>query len=324
MSAILDGTMRRVAVPVVLCSALLAACGHGHGRDDGLDPLRDALNSPDGDIDTSSETIVESDYDDIAPLVLDADPTSVDVQGWGRRLTLLVAWGHRPNPDADDAVAATDWTGSLTLQGGRARVIAHFGFSAPDAIEPRNDPSKLSFVSHTSQSTAGLLLEVVQDTPEAAVALDTRATGLNIDLASVRPDLSGSQPVGSADMLVFHAVAPGIAGRHGFVVGRFRRLGAGVGRLHARVVDGTGAEVGRLRGIYGHAKTLDLNVFFAKLLDPGGTFQGRVRGTYADHAFAGDWGYDTPLSGGKVVGRFWEGPAGVHGRGALFGHWSDN
>jgi hypothetical protein len=146
-------------------------------------------------------------------------------------------------------------------------------------------------------------------------------SSLSIALASVRPDLSGSQDVGETDVLAFHAFSLSALCKDGFVFGRFRRLGAGLGRLHGRVVSETGIELGRLRGIYGHSRKYDIDALFAKYLHFDGTYAGRTRGTFAQGAFAADWRYDIPVASGKLVGHYWEGPAGVKGKGLFFGHW---
>lgn len=309
----------------VSAGSLLLGCGPSHGKDkdDGLDGLRAALDSPDGELGATSEAVVASDYDDIEPAVVTDDSTSVEPSGWSRSLSVLLLWGHRPLVEGVDPSTSTDWTGTIQVsEGNSVRVAAKVGFVGEDKVAPRVDPTVVDFISHTAGTVDGLLLQVLQRTPDATVSIQT-ATGssLTIALASIRPDLSGAQPVGTSDFLSFHAFATSNLCKDGVVFGRFRRLGAGIGRLHARVIDDTGVEVGRVRGLYGHSNKWDVDVLFGKYLHLDGTYGGRLKGTYADGAFAGEWRWDLPLEAGKFVGHYWEGPPGVKGRGLLFGHW---
>lgn len=307
-----------------IAMAFAVGCGGTERKDhNDIDEIRAALDTPGGGITTESEPVDQENYADISTLDSFADSAIVGAPDT-RLLTFLMVWGHLPRPDGVDPSASTDWSGTIRVTGGKLSLDRTILLEPGDQVNPRTDETSLSFVSHTLPAVDGLLMHVRQENPDAKLVFDSRATKLTINLASVSPELTGLQPLPDrVNGVAFYAYEdrPGCA--DGFLFGRYRRLSPDVGKFHLRVADDHGQDIGRVRGIYGHARRLNENVFFGKLVDLTGQFEGRLFGSYGDGVFSGEWRYDSPTASGVLRGRYWEGRDAAPGRGLAIGHWSE-
>jgi hypothetical protein len=311
-----------------LVGAAFAAGCAGHvdrGDDDAeTESVRSALDAADGGMNRLPEAVDEAAYADIAAAEPYADPTPeiLPPPPPGRMLTLLMIWGNLPRADTPDPTAWTNWSGAIRVIGGKVRVDRTIAFDKRDHLLERPDASTVAFVSRTLPHVDGLLMHVLQETPDAKVVFDSAATRLVINLADVSPELSGVQPLGDRmNGVAFHAHVdrPGCA--DGFLFGRYRRLAPGVGKFHLRVTNDRGEPIGKARGIYGHSRKLDQNLFFGKYLSLDGDHRGLLAGTYGEGVFHGDWRYDTGAKG-FLHGRYFEGPDRKPG-GLAVGRWSE-
>lgn len=309
----------------LLClTAALAACTqHVQPTHESTEEVLAALEQENGGFDDADEAVDEALYADIPSFDEAGDDTAIELADGARVLSVLVMWGHLPRYDGVVPQTSTDWTGSVQVTGGKLRVDRTMAFDQYDRLLPRTSPDTAAFVSHTLPHVDGLMLHVLQETEDAALVLTTKAATLTIRLADIAPALAGHTALGDgANGISFYAFAnrPGCA--EGFLFGRYHRMGAQVGRLHFRVVEDHGVEIGRVRGIYGYSKRLEDQVYFGKYVGLDGTHQGRLRGEYGEGRFSGLWRTDGPAVG-TMGGLYWEGPAGKPGRGLAIGHWAE-
>ena len=316
----------KTTTAAILCitAGLVTACTQDvQPNEDAADEVRAALEADNGGFDDADEAVDERLYADIPSFDEVADPTELDEPAGARSLSILVMWGHLPRYDGVDPQTSTDWSGSVQVSGGKVRVDRTMAFDKEDQLLPRANAQTVEFISHTLPHVDGLLLHVLQETPDATLSLDTKASTVTINLADIAPSLAGHEPLGdAANGVSFYAFAnrPGCA--DGFLFGRYRRLAAHAGRYHFRVVEDHGIEIGRLRGIYGYSHRLDDQVYFGKIVGLDGVHRGRVKGQYGEGMFAGQWRTDMPAAG-TMGGLYWEGPAGRPGRGLAIGHWAE-
>lgn len=247
----------------------------------------------------------------------------------GYRVMLL--WGHLPaahdheDGDVAPAPAKIDWTGGVSVDEGAIGVKRTIKFDPHDGVAPRTSPSLVSFVSHTRPRVDGLLLKVVIPSGGAKVLhFDTASLSADIDLSELAAKGGGVAPLGDGRnglaWLGFEET-PGVA--RGFVVGKWGKLQADVGKLRGRVVDGDGELLGHVRGIWGHSEHHDGDVFFGKYIDATGDFQGLFGGKYGDGKLEGVWGTKEPESAGVVEGRYSDGYEKHDGRGVFLARWSE-
>jgi hypothetical protein len=327
--------MRGRSVCLVLIVATVACLGvacapHADGSNldagpDDLQNLNAALDDPSGGLSTDSETLDPRLYSDIPVAVPAHDSTSLDAVPAGHTMTLMLAWGHLPDPDGVDPQGSTDWSGTIEVMGGRVRVDATIGFGLGDRLKPRSDPSRVEFESHTLAGINGFVVHVTQRLPDATLVFSTQPTTLTLSLASLNPEVTGVQPLADRRGGVAFVGYVNRAGcADGVVMGRYRRLVPNLGWVHMRVFDDVGQDIGRLRGFYGHSSKWDLNVLFGKYLSPDGAFRGLIRGSFAEGLLACEWRYNDPNVSGELHGRYWEGPNAAPGSGLTMGHWLES
>jgi hypothetical protein len=241
------------------------------------------------------------------------------------RVALL--WGHFPGPNDDsdsdtDAQPAT-WNGSLSVGAGAIDVVRTLSFDDGDSIDARTDPKSVSFTSHTMPFVDGMIVRVRMPVG-AASKLHFATTELTTDV-----DLDA---VASSSGMIFHGGTDqglAVVGWNdtaatcpsGIAYGRFVKLGAAVGTLRGRLASGSGDDLGVVRGIWGHAKARDADVFFTKSIDPAGNFGNLALGQYAIGAITGAQG-DMSSQKGKLVGVYSDGYDRPDGRGVFVAKWS--
>ncbi|HEX4512243.1 MAG TPA: hypothetical protein VH054_01870 [Polyangiaceae bacterium] len=241
------------------------------------------------------------------------------------RVALL--WGHFPGAndesDQDVDVEPATWTGSIAVDAGGVDVVRTLSFGEGDSVDARTDPTSVSFTSHTMPFVDGMIVRV--STPIGSAArLHFSTTVLSVDV-----DLDA---VASSSGMVFHgATDQGLAVvgwndtaatcPSGVAYGRFVKLGAAVGTIRGRLADGSGADLGVVHGIWGHAKNRDADVFFTKSIDPAGNFGNLGLGQYAIGAMTGAQG-DVASQHGKFGGVYSDGYDRPDGRGVFVAKWS--
>jgi len=238
---------------------------------------------------------------------------------------LVLLWGHFPNAtDATDTQTVPekmDWSGSITVDQGAIALAETLRFDDKDSVTPRSDPKTITFVSRTYPAVDGVALRVA--VPAGAEVLHFRTTTLttDIDLTSLRRDAGGVAPVGdgrNALAWVGFPDAPGCT--NGFVLGHWSKLKPGVGKLKATVLNDEGQRIGRVKGIWGHAKKQDKRLFFGKYITNEGTHRGLLGGTYEGGAFQGVWG-DRTGEGGGLRGFYSDGYEKTDTKGVWLGRY---
>ena len=319
----------------------LAGCGGQDADDEATaDSTAALLEQPNGGMTTAPEM---PDFSDPAFAALPelSETVGVDavldeagsfagdaVQAPQRRVVrVMVLWGHLPRP-ADAAApggpaapaARTDWSGSVSVDGGRVSVRRSIGFESGDAVAPRADPSTVSFVSHTQPFVDGLALTVRADAATDPV-LHFRTAAVTLDLPL--PDADGAVrylPDGR-NGVYYAAFVERPECAQGFVLGHWQRVRANLGTFRGRVFGLGGAPHGAVRGIWGRSRAGEQR-FFGKHVSNTGAFNGLLGGTYGDGHFAGAWGLRDGSRGG-LAGRYTDGRAPGDGRGVYLGRWSE-
>lgn len=241
------------------------------------------------------------------------------------RVALL--WGHFPGAndasDSDcDAQPAT-WNGSITVDAGGIDVVRTLSFDDGDSVDARTDPKSVSFTSHTLPFVDGMIVRVRMPIGAASkLHFMTSELGVDVDL----------DVVAAGSGMIFHgATDQGLAVvgwndtaatcPSGVAYGRFVKLGAAVGTLRGRLAGGNGDDLGVVRGIWGHAKGREADVFFTKSIDAAGNFGSVALGQYATGAITGAQG-DMASQHGKLVGVYSDGYDRPDGRGVFVAKWS--
>ena len=255
-----------------------------------------------------------------------AQVTSSSTPSVAYRVALM--WGHFPgandDSDADVDVEPATWTGSIAVDAGAIDVVRTLSFDDGDSVDARTDPTSVSFTSHTMPFVDGMIVRVTTPMSSTAPKLHFSTTELSVDV-----DLGA---VASSSGMVFHgATDQGLAVvgwndtaatcPSGVAYGRFVKLGAAVGTLRGRLADGSGADLGVVHGIWGHAKNRGADVFFTKSIDPAGNFGNLGLGQYAIGAMAGAQG-DVASQHGTFAGVYSDGYDRPDGRGVFVAKWS--
>jgi hypothetical protein len=332
----------------VLGSSLLAvACGGSSfapvsTSDGNTASDQSALDAPNAGLDATSNVqpaFGDPQIEALAPmddsLVASVEPSdmtaSAAAQAGATAYRVALVWGHLPAPhddsDQDDEPKLENWTGSIAVDAGAIGLKRTIAFDPNDHIDPRTDPTSLSFTSHTLPYVDGVLVRVVipaGGTP--TLHFKTAALTTDIDLSALAANVGGVQrladDVEGLSWIGFQE-DPGCA--KGFVHGRWVKNHAKFGALRGVVSDADGERVGHLRGMWGHAPKRDADVWFAKYVDKDGDAKGLALGSYAKGTFQGMWGVkdETDTDGGRVEGFYSDGYDKADGRGVWFGRWAE-
>lgn len=242
----------------------------------------------------------ESEYIDLETDVAVADTMESDAEviamigaGDAKVYNTTILWGQMPLDLANDQVR--DWSGRLSVNRGAIVIRRTVGFEPQtDRVAPRTDRRIVDFQSMTRPFADGFRLLIVDPTPDAAdplVLSYERSATVRFDFP-VRDLLDGpvSRDVGTdGDRIVATAFERRTdACDHGFLRGRWHRIGPNRGLLMGIVSNADGERIGHLRGLYG--QRLNGNkVFFGKYINREGQFRGIFAGEYGEGSFRGRW-----------------------------------
>ncbi len=241
---------------------------------------------------------------------------------------IVLLWGHMPSPHDADATQVVpekiDWTGSVSVDNGAIGLSSTLRFDDKDSVAPRTEAKSLSFVSRTYPAVDGLVLRVAVPAGAQTLHFKTTALTTDIDLTKLGREVGGVKPLGdgrNALAWVGFPDAPGCS--NGFAFGHWSKLKPGLGKLKASIYDDAGTRIGRAKGIWGHARQADKNVFFGKYIANEGTHKGLFGGTYGDGKITGLWGNRATREGGALQGFYSDGYDKTDARGVWLGRWSE-
>jgi hypothetical protein len=244
---------------------------------------------------------------------------------------IALLWGHLPQTrDADDAdpdPKNVDWNGSISIDKGGIGLERTIAFDEGDKVDPRTSKTSLSFDSHTLPSVDGLLLRVIVPAGGSTLLhFKTAPLNTEIDLAELPQKVGGIQRLKEDEEgLVWLGFqdTPGCA--KGFVHGRWVKTHAAFGRLRGVVSDADGERIGHVRGLWGHAKKRNTDVFFGKYIDRDGDSHGLFAGRYGNDTFSGVWATkdESDVDKGHIEGFYGAASDNEDGRGVWLGRWSE-
>jgi hypothetical protein len=266
------------------------------------------------------------DFEVAPPEILDA-PGADDPAFKSYHVVLL--WGHLPTPA--DATAAdpdpqpVDWTGSIAVDRGAVGVERTLAFDARDHLVRDGSKQTVSFASHTLPLVDGLFVRVVVPAAGPQVLhFKTAALTTDIDLSALADKVVDAQRLGDGrNGLVYMGYPDRKDCARGVLFGRWVKVRPALGKLRGRVLDGDGATIGHVRGLWGHAPKRDANVFFGKYIGVDGHTRGLFGGRYADGRGEGIWGTRSPKDVGGLQIAYSDGYDKGDGRGIWMGRWSE-
>lgn len=293
-----------------------------------------ALGTPDGGLGTSD---VAPDFgdNDIAQIVgfddtfADKIDRTQNLPAGARLYKLVLLWGHLPDGhDADDGTIVpqkVDWSGSISVDAGGIGLSKTLRFDDKDEVLARTEAKSLSFASRTYPAVDGMVLRVVVPAASSqTLHFATNALNADIDLSALLRDVGGRVPLGDGRNALYWVGFPDAPGcTNGFVLGHWSKLVPSLGKLRASVYDDTGNRVGRVKGIWGHAKKADKNVFFGKYVTPAGKHAGLLGGTYEAGTFQGLWGNRATNEGGGMRGFYSAGYDKTDTKGVWLGRYAE-
>jgi hypothetical protein len=316
----------------------LAGCSAAIAPTDDPSQTQAALDTDNGGLTTAAETPMFGDPNvaQLPEFVGDyADPQDMTVEAakvqGAKRYHLAVIWGHLPPAhDADEIDAIPqimDWTGSLSVDAGAIgvkRALAFDGVKYGDKLLPRNDAQTVSFVSHTLPHVDGLFVSVILP-PNASPMLHFRTKSLSTDIdlstLALKPGSATRLDDSRNGMFTIGYQDDGCA--RGLVFGRWMKMRPALGGFRGVVMNGEGAGIGHIRGIWGHSVKKNENLFFGKYIDRNGDFRGLLGGKYGLGVFGGVWGTVDPKNVGGLEGYYSDGYERGDGRGVFLGRWAE-
>ncbi len=329
----------RFGIALTACLAL-AACSTD--TDTTADPAADeavqvesALDQNNGGLDTLDETVAFGDpmvqatpelvsFSDSTDLTPPANPPP-DLT----RLRVMLLWGNLPSVADQQATTPPDakpisWNGKISLDLGAMKVHKTLKFDANDGVAPREKPNEVSFKSTTLPHVDGLLIELIAPS-SGSLHFSTDALSADIAIKDLMPTGHGAALVGVGDngLAVAGNVPTESGSADGMLIRHWKNIVNNVGRFRGRVVSGEGDMLGHIKGIYGHAKKVNKNVFFGKYIDTEGKFKGLFGGGYGMGAFQGQWATHDPGNEGMLDGLYYPGHQGGDGDGFFIGRWMD-
>jgi hypothetical protein len=327
---------------VVLGASSLAAIGcSGTVRSTSTDTAdsAEALDAANGGFDPSSKEAPAFNDPAVERLpVMDATladttdmTTDVAKAAGAKSFHVVLVWGHLPQAhDADDAdpdPKIENWSGSVSVDAGAIGLERTIAFDANDHIDPRTSKTSLSFDSHTLPYVDGLLLRaVVPAGGSTLLHFKTATLTTDIDLADLPAKIGGIQRLADDEEGLAWIGFEDTAGcAKGFVHGRWIKERAAFGRLRGVVSDADGERIGHVRGLWGHAKKRNADVFFGKYIDRDGDAKGLFGGRYASGGFSGFWASkdENDVDVGHMEGFYGAAHDNVDGRGVWLGRWSE-
>jgi len=327
---------------VFACSALASvACGGASNATtpeaENTDQTEAALDQKDGALTDAAES-PDPAFSAVPEFTADlADTEDMTVEAaklpGATSYHIALLWGHLPaandDSDTDADPMPVDWTGAVSVDGGGIRLVRTLRFDARDSIErPRTDRTKLAFTSHTLPAVDGLFLRVVIPAGGSTLLhFNTSALDTDVDLAQLEANAGGVTPLGDGrNGLAWIGYADRRDCDRGLLFGRWIKDRARLGELKGRILDGDGATIGAVRGIWGHAKRADKNVFFGKAVGRDGAFEGLFGGEYRGGHAVGRWAAredDGSTDVGGLQLFYSDGYERGDGRGVFVGRWQE-
>lgn len=325
-----------VAIAAVAATFATGCSGSAEANQDEIDSISAALEANDGAMTRNDEASAfgEKQIDETAPLADDgADEEDTIAKSRlanprGRMYRVALIWGHMP-PAAGAASAPeptpADFSGSVSVDRGAIGVARTLRFDAKDHLEPRTSLREVSFVSHTLPHVDGMLVTVhIPEGASTLVHFKTAKVTTDIDVSTLETQVGGiARADDGYNGVSYLGFEDKVGCASGFLFGKWHRLKANLGKFHGRVVGDHGVTLGHIRGIYGHSKKADKDVFFGKYIDRSGDFRGLLGGGYSDEGFRGLWGTRDPRNAGGLTGFISDGYVADDGRGLFVGRFQE-
>ena len=329
---------------LVAMTAMLGGCYAATEQEDAAG-VSEALELENGGFEMTDEPPIFGDLRFEALSLAEVEPELIDpIEGEASVALMLerpdavvvhaqIHWGQlRFNPDNE---TPRNWTGFFAVNRGAIiarRTVLFEGRT--DNLLPRTDPRALPFTSATLPHHDGLIVTIIDPTPEAPEPLTLAyvndlpgPAGPEGDhlAVPVRALLDGprvltSDDAGNTMVAAATAEAVDLCDR-GHLAGRWHRVAPGRGVFLGQVRGPFGGLRGHVRGIYGERRSGE-RVFFGKYIDRDGRFRGLLRGTYADGHFEGRW-IDRGGDRGVLGGGYREDAPGREVGGHFIGAWRE-
>lgn len=334
--------MRSLRLRTTLVAALaglgVSACTASDSPMPDEDEVASALEQENGGFDTTDEAPVfgAEDLFDAAAVERDADfgdelddanMTALRDTAGAESHRVAIVWGQIPPDRAPEH--AKDWTGALNLSRGGMIIRRTIGFepATDHIVRPRTDRNTVAFTSVTKPFVDGLVLEVVDPTPDNGLLLTYH--GAAGDFAFNLADLANGPIVVDADDQGNRMVAISLRRlasstdpcNRGFMRGRWHQIRPGLGAYLGMVVDADGNPIGHVRGIYGVRRNGE-HVMFGKFIGLDGRFDGILAGHYGDGEFRGRW-ISRAGDAGKYQGAYRESLPGDAVGGGWVARWAE-
>ena len=298
-------------------------------------------NFGDARIEGLDDAATELEYAD--PLEESAEVRALRESPEAQIIHASVLWGQlRGNRDATEL---KDWTGRLHVNRGTILVRRTLQFEGrTDQLLPRTERSALAFTSLTRPHRDGLIITIIDPTPDAdeplVLSYENRINpemNARVSVASLLREPQSMLVDRSGNRMLAAAVERGHCGTrihltpnsddtapsNGFLAGVWRRVGDNRGEILGRVRACNGRNIGHVRGVYGRRQN-GRQVFFAKYINLEGRTMGLLRGSYGDGQFTGRW-VNRDRERGTVRGYYRSAEAGNrHPDGVFIGTWSEH
>ena len=329
--------MKKLQITLSLLSALALPLATGCMLD-GDDPeeIATALELDNGGLEMTDELPAFGDAelftgvaeDEVYVDTMASDPTVVELNEAPDAVLFhtVVRWGQIPGDPDNETIY--DWSGFLRVNRGAIVVRRVLAFEpGTDSLLPRDDRAVVPFISYTRPHNDGLIVTIIDPTPEAdepLVLAYANPDGV-VFSATMRSLVDGPQSLavdadGNRVVAVAFPRAIDLC-EYGFLAGKWHRVAEGRGRMIGRVANAVGDPLGHIKGIYG--RRLNGNqVFFGKYINLDGNFMGIFKGTYADGHFIGRWLHRSGERG-ALGGEYRETIPGPEVGGHFLGRWAE-
>ncbi len=293
---------RIASLLAVSATSLFAAC---IDQPDVVEETAAAIEQENGGLDMEDEAPMFGVDDEFAAAAVEqsasyddamAEDTEIaEMRIDGLRARVLLVWGQLP-PDPEPEASARNWSGRIDVNRGGIVVRRTIGFEeATDRLLVRDTRTAVAFTSVTRPFVDGLLLDIVDPTPDADEPFTltyTSADGTNVRELAL-DDLIAGPVVADVDdqgnRVVASLVRDDDRCNHGFGRGRWRAFRPELGRLHGVIADADGDPIGHIRGVWGKRDASGEQVFFGKYIANDGGFNGIFAGHYRDGEMHGRW-----------------------------------
>ncbi|RMH38476.1 MAG: hypothetical protein D6689_19555 [Deltaproteobacteria bacterium] len=239
---------------------------------------------------------------------------------------VTIVWGQMPvDPDETQP---RNWSGAIRINRGALLVRSTIRFEdGTDRLLPRDNPREVRFTSATRPARDGLRLAIIDPEPRSDEPLVIAYETADGELFSAPVAALVDGPIvedvdDRGNRVVAVAIRrPVDVCEHGFLAGRWHKIGERFGVLRGRVTDVDGNVLGHMRGLYGVRRNGE-KVFFGKYINRDGAFRGLFAGHYGDGLFAGRW-LTRAGEHGRLGGHYRETLPGPRVGGHYLGRWAE-